>query len=171
MLRGLRRVPYPVPVHDDSAAEAHPVHNIELPLGEPAPEQGLSLFTQLVRFTLTGGLSAIVDFGTLWLMTHLMAIPDNYAKAISFILGTTTAYAINRRWTFKAAPSTKRLVAVWVSYLLTFALQVGLYALTRPWLQSHFDYSVAQFIAFVIAQGAATICNFVIQRWVIFKLI
>ncbi|NNG20223.1 GtrA family protein [Naumannella sp. ID2617S] len=125
----------------------------------------------MVRFTLTGGLSAIVDFGSLWLMTNLMGIPDNLAKAISFILGTTTAYAINRRWTFQAQPSTRRLVAVWFSYLVTFALQVGLYALTRPWLNEHFAPNIARLIAFVIAQGAATICNFVIQRWVIFKLI
>ena len=127
------------------------------------------LFTQLVRFTITGGLSAIVDFGSLYILTHAVGIHDNPAKAISFVLGTTTAYAINRRWTFNAEPSTKRLILVWVSYLLTFALQVGLYALTRPWLMDHYSYPVAQFIAFVIAQGAATICNFAIQRWFIFK--
>lgn len=133
----------------------------------PAPAPGL--VTQLFRFTVTGGLSAIVDFGSLLLMTHMIGLPDNLAKAISFILGTSTAYAINRRWTFQAGPSTRRLIAVWVSYLLTFALQVGLYALTRPWLMEHMDYPTAQLIAFVIAQGAATICNFAIQRWIIFK--
>lgn len=131
--------------------------------------QAPRLATQLFRFTVTGGLSAIVDFGSLLIMTHLIGVPDNLAKAISFVLGTSTAYAINRRWTFKAAPSTGRLVAVWASYLATFALQVGLYALTRPWLMDHVDYPTAQLIAFVIAQGAATICNFAIQRWVIFR--
>lgn len=133
------------------------------------PPAHTGLFTQLFRFTVTGGISAVVDFGSLLVMTHLLGLPDNLAKAISFVLGTSTAYAINRRWTFKAEPSTKRLILVWVSYLLTFALQVGLYALTRPWLMDHFDYPTAQLIAFVIAQGAATICNFAIQRWVIFK--
>lgn len=136
---------------------------------EPIERQHPRLFTQLVRFTLTGGLSAIVDFGTLWLLTHLVGVHDDPAKAISFILGTSTAYAINRRWTFNAGPSTRRLVLTWVSYLLTFVLQVGLYALVRPWLMEHLDYSVAQLVAFVIAQGAATICNFAIQRWVIFR--
>ena len=140
-----------------------------IPVEQAAPGQAPGLFTQLFRFTVTGGFSAIVDFGSLLIMPHLIGLPDALAKAISFVLGTTTAYAINRRWTFKAAPSTRRLVAVWVSYLLTFALQVGLYALTRPWLMDHVDYPTAQLIAFVIAQGAATICNFAIQRWVIFR--
>lgn len=160
----------PVSHHEEHAQEpAHLPHNIELPLSEPK-DQGLGLFTQLFRFVVTGGLSAIVDFGSLLIMTHLLGVHDNIAKAISFVLGTSTAYAINRRWTFQAEPSTKRLIAVWVSYLLTFALQVGLYAVTRPWLMDHFAYPVAQAIAFVIAQGAATICNFVIQRWVIFRV-
>lgn len=136
---------------------------------QATPAQAPGLSTQLFRFTVTGGLSAIVDFGSLLIMTHLIGLPDNLAKAISFVLGTTTAYAINRRWTFQAGPSTRRLVAVWGSYLVTFALQVGLYALVRPVLMGQVDYPTAQFVAFVIAQGAATICNFAIQRWVIFR--
>lgn len=136
---------------------------------QTAPVQPPGLLTQLIRFTVTGGLAAVVDFGSLLIMTHLLGLPDNLAKAISFVFGTTTAYAINRRWTFQAGPSTRRLVAVWMSYLLTFALQVGLYALVRPWLMSHVDYPTAQLIAFVIAQGAATVCNFAIQRWIIFR--
>ncbi|MDO5682821.1 MAG: GtrA family protein [Propionibacteriaceae bacterium] len=142
-----------------------------IPADPTTTEKPLGLVTQLFRFTVTGGLSAIVDFGSLLIMTHLIGLPDNIAKAISFVFGTTTAYAINRRWTFNAAPSTKRLIAVWVSYLLTFALQVGLYALVRPLLMDHMSYPAAQTVSFVIAQGAATICNFIIQRWVIFRLI
>ncbi|WP_245630500.1 GtrA family protein [Granulicoccus phenolivorans] len=135
----------------------------------------IGLFTQLFRFVMTGGLSAIVDFGTLLLLTNLVPwpggghVPDNLAKTVSFILGTSTAYAINRRWTFRAAPSTRRLVMVWASYGLTFILQVGLYALTRPVLFGYLPENWARAVSFVIAQGAATTCNFVIQRYVIFR--
>ncbi len=55
----------------------------------------LPLRTQLIRFLLTGGLSAVVDFGTYQLMLHF-GLYIHLAKAISFVLGTTTAYVLNR---------------------------------------------------------------------------
>lgn len=141
---------------------------VELPLSER--ESPLDLRTQLVRFVLTGGLSAVVDFG---LLVALMAagLGHNGAKALSFVAGTTTAYLINRRWTFRAAPSRRRFVAVVVLYALTFALQVGLFSLlftnlTRAGLST----LTVQVVAFVVAQGVATTVNFVVQRTVIFRL-
>ena len=58
----------------------------------------------------------------------------NVAKTISFIAGTTTAYLINRRWTFQAPPSTARFIAVCALYATTFVAQVGInYPSTRLW--------------------------------------
>ncbi len=71
-------------------------------------------------------MSAIVDFGLYVLLLEVVGLPVNVAKSISFIAGTTTAYLINRRWTFKAEPSRARFVAVVVLYAVTFAVQVGL---------------------------------------------
>ncbi len=126
----------------------------------------LSLMTQVWRFVVTGGLAAIVDFG-LYVALLGLDLHVNVAKTLSFIAGTITAYLINRRWTFQAPPSTARFVAVCALYALTYTAQVGInylfYTLwdDKPWRVP---------VAFVIAQGTATVINFIVQRAIIFRL-
>ena len=135
-------------------------------MADTAPDPRLSLKTQVVRFVLTGGLSAIVDFG-LYVLLLEVGLHVNVAKTLSFIAGTTTAYLINRRWTFRATPSRARFIAVMALYALTYAVQIGINYLfymaldEKPWRVP---------VAFVIAQGTATVINFVVQRTVIFRL-
>ena len=141
---------------------------VELPVDER--ESVVPLSAQLTRFIITGGFSAVVDFGLLVILMAL-GLGHTPAKAISFIAGTTTAYLINRRWTFRASPSTRRFLAVVILYALTFALQVGLFSVLFTLLtQQGLSRFPVQIIAFVIAQGIATTVNFIVQRSVIFKL-
>jgi putative flippase GtrA len=93
------------------------------------------------------------------------------AKALSFVAGTTTAYLINRRWTFRAEPSKRRFLAVVVLYAVTFALQVGLFSVLFTDLTARgLSRLTVQVVGFVIAQGVATTVNFIVQRAVIFRL-
>lgn len=126
----------------------------------------LSLKTQAARFIVTGGLSAVVDFG-LYILLLKLGLHVNLAKTLSFIAGTTTAYLINRRWTFQAAPSRARFLAVMALYALTYAVQVGInYVFYLQFAGQSWQVPVA----FIIAQGTATVINFVVQRAVIFRL-
>ncbi|CAA0101957.1 Arabinogalactan biosynthesis recruiting protein [Mycolicibacterium vanbaalenii] len=135
-------------------------------MAEPPISPQLSLKTQVWRFVATGGLAAVVDF-TLYVALLAAGLHVNVAKTLSFIAGTTTAYLINRRWTFQAPPSTARFVAVVVLYAVTYAVQVGINYIfymefdDKPWRVP---------VAFVIAQGTATVINFLVQRTVIFRL-
>jgi putative flippase GtrA len=135
-----------------------------------AESSGPGLTRQAARFVVVGLFSAVVDFGSLVLLMWL-GLEHTPAKAVSFVLGTATAYAINRRWTFNADPSACRFVYVAALYVATFFLQVGIFALLYPplleWLGG--QTLLAQFVAFVPAQGVATVINFVVQRSLIFR--
>jgi putative flippase GtrA len=106
----------------------------------------------------------------LGLALSALGLDPRAAKALSFVAGTTTAYLINRRWTFQAEPSKRRFAAVVVLYAVTFAVQVGLFALLYPWVLGWSGSMLAaNTVGFVIAQGVATTVNFVVQRTVIFR--
>ncbi len=129
----------------------------------PAAEIGL--VGQLTRFVAVGVLSALVDFGIYHALLGL-GVWVHGAKAVSFICGTTTAYLLNRRFTFSVAGGRARLAGFMLLYGTTFALNIGMNALMLAVLPA-MPFRVS--VAWVIAQGTATVVNFVMLRTVVFR--
>jgi len=127
----------------------------------------IGLVAQLGRFVLIGGCCALVDFGVYQLMLHL-GLWVHLAKAISFIAGTTTAYFLNRRFTFQrgAREGAGQIGSFVLLYTVTFFVNVGTNALALAVLPQ-FRWEIP--LAWAIAQGLATAINFVMLRTVVFR--
>ncbi|HEY0638155.1 MAG TPA: GtrA family protein [Pseudonocardiaceae bacterium] len=125
----------------------------------------IALRTQLLRFVLVGGLAFLVDYGAYQALLAL-DVWIHLAKGLSFIAGTTTAYLLNRRWTFRAPGSAGRFAGFLGLYGTTFLVNVGMNALALHLLPpSAWEIT----LAFVVAQGTATTINFAVMRLVIFR--
>ena len=132
----------------------------------PAQRPDPGLLGQLARFVAVGAFSALVDLGVYQLLLHL-GLWVHAAKAISFVLGTTTAYLLNRRFTFTATTGGRGRFAGFVAlYATTFAINVGMNALALAVLPT---VPARYTVAWVIAQGTATAINFVMLRTVVFR--
>jgi putative flippase GtrA len=129
----------------------------------PATARGL--VAQLSRFVAVGAFCALVDFGVYHGLLAL-GVYVHAAKAVSFICGTTTAYVLNRRFTFDAAGGKGRFAGFVALYGTTFALNVGVNALALALLPT---MPLRITVAWVLAQGTATLVNFVMLRTVVFR--
>ncbi|MEV0698461.1 GtrA family protein [Saccharopolyspora sp. NPDC050389] len=142
-------------------------------MAEPAAQteqKRLSVFSQLLRFIVIGGGCAIIDFGTYSLLLGVAGWPVWLSKSISFILGTTASYLINRKFTFQGANTgnTKAKMGAFAAlYATTFFVNMGsnqvlvmVFNAQEPW----------QFTLFwVIAQGLGTLINFIMLKVLIFR--
>lgn len=108
-----------------------------------------SLRAQSAKFAVTGALAALIDVSLTWLLQiGFGLLSADPARAVGFIVGTWAAYLLNRRWTFQAKATAVRFAGVLATYGVTF---------------------VVNMVAFVISQGTATVVNFAVQRWIIFR--
>jgi putative flippase GtrA len=134
----------------------------------PAP---LGLKAQIVRFVLIGAVAAGVDLG-LYAGLLALGVWAPLAKGVSFICGTTTAYLLNRRYTFaSSAGGTGRFLGFVVLYGSTFAVNVGVASLVLHLMHAPTvnPGPLAGFLSWFIAQACATTINFVVMRTVIFR--
>lgn len=125
----------------------------------------ISLTTQLARFVMVGAFCALIDFGSYWALLSL-GVWVHAAKAVTFILGTTSAYLLNRRFTFNATGGAAQAGGFALLYTITFFVNVGTNALMLQLLPAFRGEYV---IAWVIAQATATAINFVTLRTVVFR--
>ena len=123
------------------------------------------LMQQAVRFATVGVLGAVVDLSVYMTALHFGAWVLA-ARTLSFICGTTTAYVLNRRWTFGAEGGARQATGFALLYGTTFFVIIGVNALALAVLPEH-SWTVTW--AWALSQGFGTVCNFVMLRLVVFR--
>lgn len=131
----------------------------------PPQAKRLGFFSQAFRFGLVGIGGAIVDYGSLTLILASGVWPE-LARVLSFIIGSTAVYLLNRRWTFTSRRNSREVVALTVVLAMTFALVGGVNALALRLLP---DSPWQITLAWAISQAVATTFNFLAQRTFVFR--
>lgn len=117
------------------------------------------------RFGLTGSLAALIDYGSVLLLVALNAWPE-LARAVGLLCGGTTAYLLNRRWTFHARRDAREVIFVAGAYAATFVLVMTVNTvLVRALPPSWWPVT----LAWVLSQCLGTSVNFLGQRFLVFQ--
>ena len=78
---------------------------------------------QLFRYGFVGGVAFLVDYGTLFLLTHYVGVPYLWSAAVAFVLGLVTNYLLSISWVFRK----ERSADPWKEFLV-FAV-IGVFGL------------------------------------------
>ncbi|MCB9682145.1 MAG: GtrA family protein [Alphaproteobacteria bacterium] len=127
---------------------------------------------QIVRFVVAGGIATLADLSV---YTALLAtiLPDatGLSKTLSFVVGTTVAFVLNKYWTFgdhrRDHAQTARFVAL---YGVAWAVNVGANEVSLAVLATSPLPAAAWLpVAFVVATGCSMVLNFLGQRLWVFR--
>lgn len=124
------------------------------------------LRVQVTRFAVVAGLAAAVDL-TIYHLALGAGLWDHAARALSFVVGTTLAYVLNRRWSFSVAHSRRRVAEFTALYGTTFFVVLALHALALAVLPVAWWTTTA---AWALSQAFGSTCNFIMLRLVVFRI-
>lgn len=125
-----------------------------------------SLIGQLFRYAVVGGISFVVDYGSLWLLTEKAGLPYLWSAAIAFILGLICNYLLSTAWVFGES----KIKNAWGEFL-AFAI-IGLVGLGLNELIMYgctdglgFHYMLSK----IVSTGIVFFWNFLARRFLVFK--
>lgn len=91
--------------------------------------------TQLIRFIITGGMATVIHQSTAMASIAWWHASYGSSNALGFLTGTSVAYFINTRWSFKKGVRLKNMVTYWMVALIGLLLSyaIGRMADTMKW--------------------------------------
>ncbi len=119
---------------------------------------------QLWRYASVGLISAVIDFGILYLLTDKLGLHYLVSATISFIIAASLNYYLNKTWTFKVGGGLVKQAGI---FLLIAGNGVILNNIIMYLLVEHGSWWYIY--AKVIAIGIVTIINFLGNKYLTFR--
>lgn len=116
---------------------------------------------EILCFLVGGGSAVAIDFIVYILLKSNFS--TSMAKTISFILGASVGFVINKLWTFK---SRKFCYVEILKYIILYACSAAVNTFVNKGMLSLFHLTV---LAFLTATGCSTIINFLGQKFFVFR--
>ena len=130
---------------------------------------------EVARFIASGVCAVATDMLFYYMLSNFLEV--SVSKGISFLLGTITAYLMNKYYTFGQKDKNAKEVLKFITlYLASLLLNISvnkssLAVLPLPLKYVHFlnNYQSIKLFAFLFATGASTVVNFLGQKFWVFN--
>lgn len=134
--------------------------------------------TRFLKFTVVGGLGALVDFGTFNLLISLFGVPPILANMVSFSAAVTSNFTWNRYWTYpdsRGKNMTAQLGQFALVNLIGLLIRTPIFAVLHLPLQTAFEKTplalplssevLGNNLALAAAVGTVLFWNFFVNRY------
>lgn len=122
------------------------------------------LLGKIVRFSVTGALGALIDFGFTYLCKEVLKINKFLSNAVGFILAATFCFFLNKFWTYQS-----QTALAWSEYFTFIAVSlVGLGINTTVLYLLSEKAKMNFYLSKCFAIGVASIWNFLANLWITF---
>ena len=119
----------------------------------------------LVKYGIVGLVSGVIDFGTLFILTDWISLHYLVSATLAFILGGSTNYWLNKKWTFKSSGQHRKQLPVFF-VLATLGLIINNYILYVSVEHFNFHYLWGK----VLAAAIVTFWNFFGNKYLTFRI-
>ncbi|HOG04640.1 MAG TPA: GtrA family protein [Paludibacter sp.] len=124
-----------------------------------------NVFVQIIRYFISGGIAATVDFGLLYLLTEFLGLYYLLSAVISFSVGLLITYLFSVTWIFNQ----RRISNRWIE-LLIFSV-IGVVGLLLTYLFMQYFTEVIK-LHYMLSKVLTTIIvffwNFLTKRFILF---
>ena len=136
---------------------------------------------RFLKFMFVGALGAVVDFGALNILTHVLDLPVTLAGVISFALAVTHNFTWNRYWTYPESrrfPLLPQYFQFFIINATALLIRVPILALVPGPMIGFFESlgvapATAEVLgnnfALALAVGIAMFWNFFVNRFVTYR--